>query len=58
MSEYRVELVYADGHRSPYGHAEQETAQLVEWCARLGQCHRDVKSGKAQCRIRKVGSDA
>lgn len=57
MTEYRVELVYADGHRSPYGHAETETPQLVEWCARLGRSHRDVKSGKAKCCIRKVGGD-
>lgn len=53
---YLVELVYvSDGHRSPYGHAETETPQLVEWCARLGRSHRDVKAGKARCCIRKVG---
>lgn len=55
MSEYRVELVYHDGHRSPYGHAPEKTPELVEWRNRLRRSHRDVKAGKANACIRKVG---
>lgn len=55
MSEYRVELVYRDGHRSPYGHASEKTPELVEWRNRLRRSHRDVRKGLANVCIRRVG---
>jgi len=52
---YLVELWYHDGRHVEYGRAEEKTPQLLRFLNAERASHRDVRAGRANASIRRVG---